>query len=70
MKYNCLQACMLIAEEICRRNEYSIENANVSLLNFQKTVNAPVEQKVRVEINDYVDFDIVLEFIPKGGIEE
>lgn len=70
MKFNCLQACMLLAEEICRRNGYKIENADISMVNFQKAVNAPVEQKIRVEINTYSDFDVVLEIIPKGGVEE
>lgn len=70
MKFNCLQACMLLSEEICHRNGYLTENANVSLLNFQKAVNAPIEQKIRVEINAYSDFDVAFEIIPKGGVEE
>ena len=68
MKYNNLQKCIVIAENICSLSGHRIADANVSIVSFQKGANAKMEQRLCFTL-EYDDADISIEITPKmkGG---
>lgn len=64
-----LKHCLDFTENFCASDGLNINDAKVSIMNFQKGANAPLEQKLRVEVNSFSDIDFAIEVAPKSGVE-
>ena len=64
MKYSKLCKCLEIIDETCALSKIKVDDGEFSLLNFQRALNAPLEQKARI-VFDMADYEIALEVTPK-----
>jgi hypothetical protein len=64
MKYLDLKQCLSITDEVCASYKINIEEVEFSLINFQRGVNAPLEQKARITF-DFSGNEISVEVTPK-----